>query len=705
MANQRLTFNVLTFNHPSPDYSFYFYKEDGEGLQRVYHRLAPDEVREHFGLQDHYYTSFEKESEGAFRVTKNCRPVKNGSFDKHGEEVWIREENQAFSRALMKRFYHHRIQTYFESIDILIKANFVDDPELWLPAETDDRDYSFFDRYGLKVQIAVVSNQPEILVTYEGRSKVFKRSVAGLLSEISPDCFNWTLYENRLWKYGELPEEARRDYGNVYPVFNFQLRDALHLRTEAPDRSNPYLKYKRHISFLFNQYLNTEAFKKIIPLDCDNFIPVKEMNTGSVSDHTNQLLFGRSQKHVAPHRGMDSFGPLALPPVNRIQFFYIYHASHLQTVKLLHSFFAEGMHSEKQDVYFKGLYGYAGIPFSTEARFSIPFHNMDDPIPEIESTIHNRVFKDEIQYLAIYVSPHSKSGSTTEQKSIYYRIKELLLKRNITSQAIEVQKIKNDRSYSYSLNNIAIACLAKLNGVPWRLDVKVRNELVVGVGAFKNTDTGVQYVGSAFSFANNGQFNHFDCFRKNEVDELAGSILHAVREYAAVQNSLSRLIIHFYKQMNSRELDIIGESLFKLGLDVPVFVVTINKTESQDIVAFDDSWSDLMPASGTFINTGRGRYLLFNNTRYPNVNFNSRDGYPFPIKLYIKCTDPELEKDYKTIKELLDQVYQFSRMYWKSVRQQNLPVTIKYPEMVAEMFPHFEGYDIPEFGKNSLWFL
>jgi hypothetical protein len=34
-----------------------------------------------------------------------------------------------------------------------------------------------------------------------------------------------------------------------------------------------------------------------------------------------------------------------------------------------------------------------------------------------------------------------------------------------------------------------------------------------------------------------------------------------------------------------------------------------------------------------------------------------------------------------------------------------LPVTIKYPEMVAEMLPHFDGKEIPDFGKDKLWFL
>lgn len=112
-----------------------------------------------------------------------------------------------------------------------------------------------------------------------------------------------------------------------------------------------------------------------------------------------------------------------------------------------------------------------------------------------------------------------------------------------------------------------------------------------------------------------------------------------------------------------------------------------------------------MPLSGSYINIGYNKFLLFNNTRYNKNIYKSSEGFPFPIKLKIECTQPELIEDIKTVKELIDQVYQFSRMYWKSVSQQNLPVTIKYSEMVAEMLPYFDGYEIPEFGKNHLWFL
>jgi len=158
--------------------------------------------------------------------------------------------------------------------------------------------------------------------------------------------------------------------------------------------------------------------------------------------------------------------------------------------------------------------------------------------------------------------------------------------------------------------------------------------------------------------------------------------------------------------MNEREIYYIEKALHEIELNIPIFIISINKTESKDIVAFDSTWKNKMPLSGTFIKIGNNKYLLFNNTRYTlTQEYHDIDGFPFPIKLNIDCTLKEQLKDKNVIQDLIDQVYQFSRMYWKSVRQQNLPVTIKYPEMVAQIAPHFEGNDIPAFGKDNLWFL
>ena len=145
--------------------------------------------------------------------------------------------------------------------------------------------------------------------------------------------------------------------------------------------------------------------------------------------------------------------------------------------------------------------------------------------------------------------------------------------------------------------------------------------------------------------------------------------------------------------------------LHNLELDIPVIVVTINKTESKELLAFDLKNTNLMPLSGTILQVGRRDYLLCNNTRYNSSSLVKPKEYHFPIKLNISCTQPGVLDDIAVVKDLMDQVYQFSRMYWKSISQQSLPVTTLYPEMVAKMYPHFEHDKLPDFGKENLWFL
>ena len=132
----------------------------------------------------------------------------------------------------------------------------------------------------------------------------------------------------------------------------------------------------------------------------------------------------------------------------------------------------------------------------------------------------------------------------------------------------------------------------------------------------------------------------------------------------------------------------------------------IKGDNGKDLLAFDINSTDkLMPFSGTYINVAEREYLLFNNTRYNQNSDPAQKEYHFPVKLKLTSTNLELLEDNTLVETLIDQVYQFSRMYWKSVSQQNLPVTTKYPEMVAEIFPHFEHNNLPEFGKENLWFL
>lgn len=56
------------------------------------------------------------------------------------------------------------------------------------------------------------------------------------------------------------------------------------------------------------------------------------------------------------------------------------------------------------------------------------------------------------------------------------------------------------------------------------------------------------------------------------------------------------------------------------------------------------------------------------------------------------------------IRKLIEQVDQFSRLNWKSLNQQNVPKTIKYSEMVAEIASRFYSKVIPPFGHERSWY-
>lgn len=78
-------------------------------------------------------------------------------------------------------------------------------------------------KFSLKVQFATVSKYPELLVSYDGTSKVLKQSVAELIQEVSPACFKWVLHNKQLEKWEWLSEEDVPDYSTYYPVLNKKL--------------------------------------------------------------------------------------------------------------------------------------------------------------------------------------------------------------------------------------------------------------------------------------------------------------------------------------------------------------------------------------------------------------------------------------------------------------------------------------------------
>jgi hypothetical protein len=419
-------------------------------------------------------------------------------------------------------------------------------------------------------------------------------------------------------------------------------------------------------------------------------------------------------------QGMREFGPKELIEEETV-FFFILHAEDKPLAVTVNEYLA-GRNPE-----FKGgLNGFLRMKYSTEANRSITFQDKNNPLPEIQEKLALREFDPAKRYVAIYLSPHSKWTQNNRLKTIYYHLKEMLLGYGVVSQTIEANKLWSvgreiakegntekaviKSGFQYSLPNILVAISAKLGATPWCFETQEHEELVIGISAYKSRDLDKKYVGSAFSFTNEGRFQGFNCFRNNQINELAGSIALAVKEFCSRKQKPERLVIHFYKRLNKRELKPIEQMLSRLGMDIPVVVVSANKGYSDDLIGFDSSREDKMPLSGTYLSLTYGQYLLYNNQLQTGAEkINPREGYPFPLKITIQKFAAGSEElamlSPAEENQLLLQVCRFSQLYWKSVSRQWLPVTLRYPEMLAQIAPHFRYGDIPEEGRESLWFL
>ena len=674
---ENLKINIIPFQHPSLKKEFGFYKEKKDGFYPIHRGDLPNEIWDNFKteLQDlkFLYSNFSD--------TQDCDMM--ASVD------------MFHSITFAKHYYTRLVYNYFYAIADAIQFNYVKDIEVWfIDTKAIATGYKTYNKYTLKVEFSGLTKSPALLLSYDGTSKIATTSIDKI--DIPSNYFKTVVYKKEIFKFDLLSEEAKQNLEQVFPLLNIPIKNHLNIPHSVPKKGNRYKPYFNYINDFYNKYLNTEAFKNILPLDENGFFIIPEKDIHKTHQNSNNLRFFNNTS-IDPRGGMKSFGPYQASPHPNVRFFFIYHKPDRKDYVIpLFGYFEKGYKT-----FFPPLKTHIKQPFYMDKDTSLAFESTTTAVKELKHHLINLEKTPNTRYVAIYISPIHKEDQ--DNKQLYYQVKEELLKHEITSQVIYKESI-NNAYFGEFLANITPALLAKIDGIPWRLDRELKQELIVGVGAFKSVETNTRFVGSAFCFNNKGEFKGFDCFRDNEYDLIAGAIGKQILKFVVDNgNDVERLIIHYYKPMGKEEIDPIQKVLKTLRLDIPVIIITINKTEANDYVAFDTSSEALMPLSGTIIEIAKLKYLLFNNAKYSESG--TTKDYPFPVKLTLSCTDEEYLKDIPTVKELIDQVYQFSRMYWKSIKQQNLPVTIKYPEMVAQIFPHFEGDKLPDFGKNNLWFL
>lgn len=689
--NQNLYINIIPFEPPVNKLKVSLYTKRTEGFAPIHKDDLAGVIDKHIPEKDlakidWLYTDFQEPKENAITLTVDL--TKSVYFANH--------------------YYRHLIRNYFDDVADLIRPTFINEIEVWFKNEQESvKKFTVYNIFTLKLQHARITDLPELVVSFDGTSKILNKSLQELV-DFPTKKYNWINCDGKLYRYKFMPPHYKQDLDKLFPVLSNPLKPEFDVAFDKPVFDNRYPRYLFLLEEFYKSYLDTPELRAFLPLSHDGFLKVKDKDIFRTKMASNDLLFYKG-KTKSPIYGMRKLHPYKESPHNNIRFFFIYHKpERKRSVEKLYTYFTKGIKKTTnygREVDFPDLATYIRQPFNIEKEDSIAFESTDNIIAEVESALKTKHFDDDYRYVALYISPIPKSETDPAKHLVYYRIKEILLPYRITSQVIYKENIFVE-GFDYFLPNIETALLAKIDGIPWRLDSTKTHELIVGIGAFYSISKKTKYVGSAFCFTNEGIFEGFNCFSDDETTMLAGSIRKAVLKYLVDHEKADRLIIHFYKTISEKkELQPILDMLHKLGLPIPVIIVTINKTESKELLAFDKGSDELMPFSGTMVQVGKRSYLLYNNTRYYENSAPRPKEHHFPIKVSFASSQPELLDDVGLIKDLMDQVYQFSRMYWKSVSQQSLPVTIKYPEMAAEIYSFFKHEKLHEFGQKNLWFL
>jgi hypothetical protein len=608
-----------------------------------------------------------------------------------------------------KHYFKYLLKNYFLNRVAAVGIDYVGNLEVWVKDSTQpDTQTTQYLKFSLVPQYKYMSEGCELLVAFNGYSLVYNCSIAEL--DIDETLYSRVIADGEIVKYKFLTPEHKNNISQIFPVINRVLALQFGLKERRNRTQNRYISTYEKITAFCKNYLFVDEFN-VLNISTNDFIAVPQDRILPIKEHSNILLFGNGKSGFDTYGGITNNGPYSPTPRNNVKFFFIAHKNEKEVCGKLYNIFKDGLEKSVNNYTgeirykFKPLAEYIKQPFNTDKNGSIFFENFDTAAQEISAKLQAKTFDKDCFYIALYISSVYKDDTYNPYYDIYFKIKELLLDKGITSQAI--YKDQPDKTgFNFHLPNIATAILAKIGGIPWQLQpAKSNNDLIIGVGAFKSERIGKRYVGSAFCFNKDGIFQNFDCYRDDDLDHLVSDIRKAIGYFIVDNQNLNRLIIHYYKTMGKKESQPITDMLYTLGFKVPIFIVTINKTEESDVVTFDNSVPDKMPISGTIVKIRHNQFLLYNNSKYKQGD---KCDYLFPVKVKVSKVDTTAPKNdiiMSEVSEMLNQVYKFSRMYWKSVKQQNLPITIKYPEMVAEIVPHFSDAEMPPFAKTNLWFL
>jgi len=296
---------------------------------------------------------------------------------------------------------------------------------------------------------------------------------------------------------------------------------------------------------------------------------------------------------------------------------------------------------------------------------------------------------------------HSLDGDANP----YLVSKGTFLSHGITSQEVEIETmLMPEEQLVFTLNNFALACYAKLGGIPWLLQANrgIAYELVLGLGSASVGEgrfgSRQRIVGITTVFSGDGNYllenrskaTTLEEYPKVLLDSLQATVNH-IRQILNWQPRDSiRLIFHAFKPFRFEQIDAVKEVMKGLG-DFEVQFAFLHVIDNHPYLLFDEAntegvWDAQARAKKGQFAPSRGHWLKLSDYESLLILTGAgqvkrpEDGLPSPILLHL-----DRNSTFKDMKYLTRQAYHFSCHSWRSFFPSPMPITILYSELIASL--------------------
>lgn len=356
--------------------------------------------------------------------------------------------------------------------------------------------------------------------------------------------------------------------------------------------------------------------------------------------------------------------------------------------------------------FLKGIPGHKYYAAGLEGKFHtgtsrVEFFTVADDSPAsyeqaIEAAIQKKTQENGRWDLAL-VQVKQSYKSLPVIKNPYYVARSLLLLHQIPVQDFTLELIgQNDTSLGYSMNNMALASYAKMGGVPWLLKSSptLSHELVIGIGSANLSEnrlsSGQRVMGITTVFSGDGSYivsNTSKAVHPDQYAEALTTVLRSTMEKVRTRMNWQkgdtiRIVFHAsVKKFNRDEIEAV-KSLMADYREYNIEYAFLKISDHHGLHMFDTATANepkgkLAPFRGTAYKISEYEILLYliGNKELKQGS----DGHPRGV-----IVDIHRDSNFKDIKYLSTQLFNFSAHSWRSYFPNPMPVTISYSDLIAQ---------------------